>query len=100
MIYKDWPERATARDMEAMFPKVEDAFKTCQQEHDLLTPRKLVKVYFAHISKLNKEAALLKPDSEDDRATGEVIGSVLGKLEALNKAVTEYLPKPPQKAAK
>lgn len=93
-IYETWPKLETAAQINARLDEARKAFQTCKDNGDILTPRKLLKTYAIHSSRLEKEVNALRPtEREADAKTAETIVKLTPKLKELNDEVKEYLRK-------
>ncbi len=93
-LYNDWPQSASAREMQARLPRAREAYEICKGVGDALTPLKLLKVNVALAAKLERENEALRPDErEDDRKTAETIKAVAGDLAKLTNDAREFVKK-------
>jgi hypothetical protein len=91
-IYETWPKLETAAQIKDSLDEARNAFRVCKENGDILTPRKLLKTYVTHSSRLAKEVDALRPEErEDDRKTAETIIELTSKLKEFNEDVKEYL---------
>ena len=68
-----------------------DAFKTCREAGDRLSPRKLQMTNIAHAIRLKKRFDALVKEVEEDRREGELIAETSEQLQRLTKEIKDYL---------
>jgi hypothetical protein len=92
-IYDEWPNLDLAR-MRDGVDQARQAFETCRDAGDVLSPQKLLKAALAHAANLTKTLTDLKPDVfEDDRNTAKNLADAGDKLKKLVQDVNSYLEK-------
>jgi tetratricopeptide (TPR) repeat protein len=95
-IYETWPKLDTVKKVKDNLEKARQAFQTCRDAGDKLSPGKLLLVSIAHTRLLEKELEALKPqDGEDAREKIKSIEEVAGSLEKLLKEVGDYIAENP-----
>ena len=92
LIYETWPAAQTAGQMKPLLPQLREAFEACQAVGDWLRLRKLYRVNLSQqASRLTKEFAALKQDSEDDRETLKTIDTVTKELKTLDDEIDKFV---------
>jgi tetratricopeptide (TPR) repeat protein len=90
-IYDTWPN-VDALKLKAELPRAREAFETCRDVGDFLTPQKLRKAVLVHAGHLKEQLAALMPDvNEDDRKAAKDIQEISEGLQVLVKEVNSYL---------
>ena len=95
LIYNEWPQCTTAKNMKEKLEEVKHAFEVCKAVDDHLTTRKLFYVNQDHAAQLRKELDERdrKRDNEDDRALFELLKTLAPELDNFTKEVTAFWPK-------
>jgi hypothetical protein len=92
-IYETWPN-VDALKLKAELPKAREAFETCRDAGDFLSPQKLRKAVVVHAAHLKEQLAALMTDvNEDDRKAAKDIQEISEGLNSLVKEVNAYLDK-------
>jgi hypothetical protein len=92
-IYDTWPN-VDALKLKAELPKARQAFETCRDVGDFLSPQKLRKAVVVHAAHLKEQLAALMPDvNEDDRKAAKDVQEISEGLNSLVKEVNAYLDK-------
>jgi hypothetical protein len=97
-ITKTWPTLQSADQLKANLDKVKQAFQTCKQAGDKLTPLILLKANTEHVNRLAKRLdTILASTSAEDKQEGQTIIDVQEELGKLTTEVGNFL-RPPEAA--
>jgi hypothetical protein len=91
-IYKTWAALQTAKQMKDDLEKARQAFRTCQQVGDKMSPLMLLKANTDHATRLAKRLeALLSSTSAEDQQEVKTLLEVQADLQKLTAEVSTYL---------
>lgn len=91
-VYEIWPTLDTVKEIHDNLDKAVQAFETCKQVGDRLTPRKMRQAAGPQLAILQKRTeALMSQDTEDARNEKKMIGEVSARLKELYERIENYL---------